>query len=204
MQHYPLNLSRYLNNDGISFETDVEDGNFDGLGNTYPAEKLPASKRITNICGTPMLFPDKSDGAFNNIALEAQQIVVSSSSYSTLAVIGASDSGRYVDGGYQDLIVFSYRENIEESAKLRLKDWVCIEDQRPGGYEALRCPYMHCSTGRCALSERGYETYPTLWYEEIEIDESKTLERIHLPDNPCMHIFSMTLIELKISSKGIR
>lgn len=193
MHHYPLDLSRYLNNDGISFEADVEDGDFDGSGNTYPAEKLPASKQLASLCGTPMLFPDKRDGAFNNIVLEAQQIVVSSGNYATLAAIGAADSGRYADGEYQDLIIFSYRD-AEESATLRLKDWVCIEEQRRGGREALRCPYMHSPKGRCALSERGYETYPTLWYEEIEIDESKTLERIHLPDNPCMHIFSMTLI----------
>ncbi len=193
MSHYPLDLSRYFNNDGISFATDVEDGDFDGLGNTYPAEKLPASTQLTTLCGTPMLFPAKCDGAFNNIVLEAQQVVVSSGNYSTLAIIGAADSGRYVDGGYQDLIVLSYCD-AEECATLSLKDWVCIEEQRPGGREALRCPYMHSPTGRCTLSERGYETQPTLWYEEIEIDESKTLERIHLPDNPCMHIFSMTLI----------
>ena len=193
MQHYPVDLSRYFNNDGISFETEVEDGDFDGLGNTYPAEKLPASTQLTTLCGTPMLFPDKCNGVFNNVVLEAQQIVVSSGSYATLAVIGAADSGRYADGGYQDLIVFSYRD-VEERATLSLKDWICIEEQRRGGREALRCPYMHSPTGRCGLSERGYETYPTLWYEEIEIDASKTLERIHLPDNPCMHIFSMTLI----------
>ena len=193
MQHYPVDLSRYFNNDGISFEADIEDGDFDGLGNTYPAEKLPASTQLTTLCGTPMLFPDKCDGAFNNVVLEAQQIVVSAGNYSTLAVIGAADSGRYADGGYQDLIVFSYRD-VEERATLSLKDWICIEEQRRGGREALRCPYMHSPTGRCTLSERGYETYPTLWYEEIEIDASKTLERIHLPDNLCMHIFSMTLI----------
>lgn len=121
MQHYPLDLSRYLNNDGISFETDVEDGDFDGLGNTYPAEKLPASKQLTNLCGTPLLFPDKRDGTFNNVVLEAQQIMVPSGNYSTLAVIGAADSGRYADGGYQDRIVFLYGD-AEEHATLRLKD----------------------------------------------------------------------------------
>lgn len=200
MQYYPLDLSQYLNNDGISFENGTEDGDFDGLGNTYPAEKLPASKQLANLCETPLLFPDKRDGAFNNVVLEAQQIMVPSGNYSTLAVIGAADSGRYADGGYQDRIVFSYRD-AEEHATLRLKDWICIEEQRFGGREALRCPYMHGPTGRCALSERGYETYPTLWYEEIEIDESKTLEHIHLPDNPCMHIFAMTLMARGCSRK---
>ena len=203
MQYYPLDIGPYFNNDGISFETGVGNGDFDGLGNTYPAEKLPASNQLVNLCGTPILFPDKQDDAFNNIILESQQIIVPVGNYCTLAIIGASDSGRYVGGGYEEPLILSYWENTKEKVKLRLKDWICIEEQRIGGKEALRCPYMHCPEGRCAVSERGYETYPTLWYEEISVDDSKTLDHIKLPDNPCMHIFAMTLEPIRKLSQPV-
>lgn len=194
MLYYPLPLEAYFNNDGISYSTDFTDGDFDGLGNTYPAENLPFSNQLTKLCDASILFPDKRDGALNNIALEGQEIAVFPENYNHLVVIGASDSGRYAGGGYVEPIHFLYLGGRKETADLSLKDWNCIPEQRQGGQKALHCSFMHTPEGKRIRSERGYETRPTLWFEQIELDDTYMLGKIALPDNPCMHIFALTLI----------
>ena len=193
MFYYPLPLDAHFNNDGISYHTDCTDGDFDGLGNTYPAEELPPSGKFTELGDASLLFPDKSDGALNNIVLEGQQIEIPASYFNSLIVIGASDSGRYAGGGYTEPVHLLYQDG-EEEKELSLKDWLCIPEQRPGGQEALRCRCMHTPQGRSARSERGYPTHPTLWLEQIELDETRRIEQIRFADNPCMHVFALTLI----------
>lgn len=41
-----LNLDPYFNNDGISYNSNPSDGDFDCYGQTYPAEELPKSNSI--------------------------------------------------------------------------------------------------------------------------------------------------------------
>lgn len=194
MRWYPLSLERYFNNDGISSAGNFTDGDFDGLGNTFPAEELPAANLVVELAGVAVLFPEKRDGASNNLALEAQEIEVAPRHYGALAAIGAADSGRYAGGEFAEAIYFLYRDGGAEKQQLRLKDWNCIPGQRRGGVEAIRCRLMHTPSGKCVRTERGYRTRPTLWWARIELDEGRLLQKIVLPDNPCMHLFAMTLI----------
>ena len=192
MSYVMVPLEDHFNNMGISFSESCHCGDFDGLGNSFPAEELPTFGEKVEFNSTPFLFPYKSDGAPDNIVLEGQQIAVPPAQYQALAVLGASDSARYADGAFEDHIYFCSRDKRQER-RLRLKDWICIAEQRAGGREALRCPFMNTPSGQISRSERGYETLPTLWLEEIALDARDYLYSIILPDNPCMHIFSMTL-----------
>ena len=42
MSHVMVPLEDHFNNAGISFSEPCHRGDFDGLGNSFPAEKLPA------------------------------------------------------------------------------------------------------------------------------------------------------------------
>lgn len=185
-------LEDHFNNSGISFIGSCHCGDFDGLGNSFPAEKLPVFGKKVEFNGTPFLFPPKNDGVPDNMALEGQQIVVPHAKYHTLAVLGASDSARYADGAFEDHIYFCSGDK-QQARSLSLKDWICIAEQRAGGREALRCPVMNTPSGQISKSEKGYETLPTLWLEEIALDDRDYLCSIIFPDNPCMHVFAMTL-----------
>ncbi len=192
MSHVMVPLEDHFNNSGISFIGSCHRGDFDGLGNSFPAEELPAFGKKVEFNGTPFLFPPKNDGAPDNMALEGQQIVVPHAKYQTLAVLGASDSARYADGAFEDYIYFCSGDK-QQARSLSLKDWICIAEQRAGGREALRCPVMNTPSGHISKSEKGYETLPTLWLEEIALDDRDYLCSIIFPDNPCMHVFAMTL-----------
>lgn len=192
MSHVIIPLEDHFNNAGISFSESCHRGDFDGLGNSFPAEELPAFGKKVEFNGTPFLFPCKSDGTPDNMALEGQQIVVPLARYQALMVLGASDSARYADGAFEDHIYFCSRDK-RQARRLSLKDWICIAEQRAGGREALRCPFMNTPSSQISRSEKGYETLPTLWLEEIALDARDYLCSIIFPDNPCMHIFAMTL-----------
>lgn len=192
MSYVMVPLEDHFNNTGISFSESCHLGDFDDLGNSFPAEELPAFGTKVEFNGTPFLFPHKNDGAPDNMALEGQQLVVPNAKYQTLTVLGASDSARYADGAFEDYIYFCSRDK-RQARRLCLKDWICIAEQRAGGREALRCPFMNTPNGQISRSEKGYDTLPTLWLEEIALDTRDCLFSIIFPDNPCMHIFAMTL-----------
>ena len=192
MSYVMVPLEDHFNNVGVSFRESCHNGDFDGLGNSFPAEELSIFGKRVVFNGTPFLFPYKNNGVPDNMALEGQHIVVPHAKYQALAVLGASDSARYADGSFEDHIYFCSRDK-RQARRLCLKDWICIAEQRAGGREALRCPFMNTPSGQISRSEKRYETLPTLWLEEIDLDARDYLCSIILPDNPCMHIFAMTL-----------
>lgn len=88
-RYLPLDLRRYFNNDGISFDDLKCDGNFDGNGATFPAEELPSSNTLIHIDGIPFHFPSKERGEANNIALAGQTIGFAPSRVKAIHALGA-------------------------------------------------------------------------------------------------------------------
>ena len=182
-----LDLSPYFNNDGISWDTDRSDGDFDGHGMTFPAEELPESNCIVTLCGVDILFPDKGDGVKNNMVLEGQTVPVPVGRYSEIYILGASDWGsfeeevalRYSDGRYERVLLGLTNCNIP-LGRLRF-----------GEKEAIRCTGCHFPDADLH-SPRG-NTSCGIWLQTLKADPERELEAIQFGDNPSMHIFAITL-----------
>jgi hypothetical protein len=182
-----VELSPYFNNDGISYRHNRMDGDLDGEGMTFPAEELPESCAIVTLCGIDFFFPDKRDGALNNLFLEGQLIAIPPNQYSVLHVLGVSEGG-----SFEDKIAFQYTDGGEERVMLGLTNcrlpWgeVKFGEQRP-----LLFAEMHFPPGDWHTSS----DHPTcgLWLQSLAIDSARKLRAIQLADNPAMHLFAMTL-----------
>ena len=67
-----VDLRPYFDNDGISYATNLEDGDFN-FQCSYPAEEMPAPGRCT-LAGVPFEFPDYADGVDNCVRLPGKTI----------------------------------------------------------------------------------------------------------------------------------
>lgn len=181
-----LDLAAHFNNDGISSDADRTDGDFTGAGNTYPEEDLPPSNSVVVCEGVPFRFPDKGDGLNNNVSLEGQRIPVPEGRYDTLYFLGAS-------GGYsmEDTIRFAFANDFTELATFGLSSWRLCHSLKYGERVAIQCsgyhfPSQHVYTDRIDVDYG-------IWMQRILICNDGVLESIEFPDNPDLHVFSMTL-----------
>lgn len=182
-----IDLSPYFNNDGISYDTNRSDGDFDGHGMTFPAEELPESDAIITLYGIDFLFPDKSDGAKNNLTLEGQTIAVLMNKYSDIYILGASEWG-----SFEEEVTLQYADGDCEKALLGLTNCnIHFGMLRFGEKEAIKCtgshfPHadMHSSRGNMNCG---------IWLQVLRANPRKELKAIQLGDNPSMHIFALTL-----------
>lgn len=182
-----IDLSPFFRNDGISYDTNRSDGDFDGHGLTFPAEELPESNTVITLHGTDFLFPDKSDGAKNNVILEGQTIPVPVNRYSNIYILGASEQG-----SFEEKIIFQYTAGNFEKVQLGLTD--CRNHfgmLQFGEKEAIKCSSYHYPNADLH-SSRGNRNCG-IWLQVIRVNSWKELKGIQLGDNPSMHIFAMTV-----------
>ena len=184
-----LDLTPYFNNDGISYDADRTDGNFDGDGATYPAEDLPPSNSPVECEGVVFRFPSKEDGQNNNIVLEGQWIVVPQDVFDGLYFLGVSL------GGYlEDVVRFVFADGSKEEAFLGLSGWNKSHNLRYGERVGMLCSGYHFPSKHIYTDRVGVDY--GIWMQHIPIGAAHPLVAVELPDNPGMHIFAMTLHRL--------
>lgn len=189
-----LNLTPYLNSDGISSDTDRADGDFNGCGATYPAEDLPASNAILECEGAVFRFPDKTDGRNNNMSLCGQRIRLPQDNYDALYLLGAAEDD------LEDTVRLCSPDSAETTAFLGLSGWSKCHSLRYGERVAVRCsgyhfPSKHVYTDRVGVAYG-------IWMQVVPIPTHRRLAGIHLPDNPGMHIFAATLRRASFRTPG--
>ena len=181
-----IDLFSYFNNDGISYDTDRSNGDFDGNGKTFPAEDLPDSRSVVSYYGVDFLFPDKSDGKMNNITLEHQSIHVPPGNYQKIYVLGVSEGG-----SFEESVMLRYADHGSERAALGLSSWHRGYKLIYGESIAIRSFGLHAHGKEFLTDELG--VIYGIWFQSLRVDPQRKLVEIGLPDNPCMHIFAMTL-----------
>lgn len=181
-----LDLTPYFNNDGISFDDNRGDGDFAGLGVTYPAEDLPPSNALVVCLGVPFRFPDKRDGRNNNISMEGQRISVSQARFANLFLLGAAE-----ENSLEDVIRFVYVSGRQHETPLGLSSWRLRHDLKYGERVAIECRGYHFLTHDVHTDLLGVDY--GIWLQTVAIDPTECLAAIELPDNPGMHVFAMTL-----------
>jgi hypothetical protein len=182
-----IDLSSYFNNDGISYNTNRLDGDFDGHGMTFLAEELPESNYILTLHGIDFLFPDKSDGAKNNLILEEQTIPVPVNTYSGIYILGASECG-----SFEEEVILQYADGDHETVLLSLSNChMQFGMLRFGEKEAIKCSGYRCLHVDLH-SSRGNRNCG-IWLQVLRANPRNDLKAIQLGDNVCMHIFALTL-----------
>lgn len=182
-----LDLHPLFNNDGISWDHYLEDGDFDGEGGTYPAESLPPSNTRCECRGIPFFFPSKEDGALNNVALEGQSLVLPEGQYQSLYLLGAADSGYFAEWLEVE------EEEGSRCCRLELSSWHGFEGPRFGEWPGLVCNGYHSGDLGDTHSDGRVRREVWMWVQSIALEPGRRLRRLTFPDNPCLHLFAATL-----------
>lgn len=177
-----LDLTPLFTSDAFSLSSRPQRGNFDNrsgvYGATYPAERAPAASSRFEAGGVEFLFPP-TDSEANNVALLGQRVEVPAGRYAAVHLLGSSEQGNY-----QAPLLAVYEDGSEE-LPLGLSDWC----QLPRYGESVAVEFAQ-RRGASGAVER---ITCRIFMQSLELDESRTLVRLELPDRETMHLFAITL-----------
>lgn len=178
--YYPLRLSDDYNNNGFSYELEQRIGNFTTFGSSYPGDEIPDQTDLI-IEGVPFLFPD-AKSTFNNIELENQRLSIPENDYTAMFILGAADNG-----SYDEEIQYHFNNTLVYQMPLALTNWT---DHMPKYNEKVvyRCSGIYTQQGALLTSKQ-----TTIWLQTLVFEHPIHMNTIVLPDNPCMHLFAITL-----------
>jgi alpha-L-fucosidase 2 len=175
-----VELDAHFDNDAITSEFYMGDGDFDGAGNTYPAAALPQTGGVTDD-GIPFRFVNGVEGTRNNVTAAGQTIAVPAGAYARLHLLGASDNGNT-----STTMTATYADGSTAAVPLRLTDWKT--GPAYGETEAVRAPQFHSRTG-------AKDVKVAIFHQVEDLDPGKELTAITLPTlaAPRPHLFAITL-----------
>jgi len=177
-----VDLSEYFDNDGISSAERPHDGAFNIWSNTLPSEELPESGTIVNVDGIPFRFPDKADGACNNLRCGRQLVPVPPGRYDWIYLLGAAERRS------EDWLYLHYADGSVDPEWLRVSDFWPETPAYFGEPAAFRCTALHYQR------HVQHRMRPTIWRQRVPVPRECELATIRLPDNPAIHLFAMTLV----------
>ena len=178
--YYPVPLSHNYNNNGFSYALEQRIGNFTTFGSSYPGDEIPDQTDI-RIEDIPFLFPD-TGSTFNNIELENQQLSIPENHYTAMSILGAADNG-----SYEEEVQYYLNNTLVHQMPLALTNWT---DHIPKYNEKVvyRCSGIYTQKGALLTTKQ-----TTIWLQTLLFEHPIHINTIVLPDNPCMHIFAITL-----------
>ena len=195
-EYLPLDISSYFNNNGVSFDSDVTTGDFNGEGDTYPGEDLPPSDTKVFCEDVPFVFPKIEKGTENNLALTNHVIHFPHGRYDKLYLLGAAENG-----DYEENFELVYQESIIETVKIGLTSWHGFEGTKFGESIGIKCTGYHSA----ALLQNAHtdiyinrDTF--IWVQNVDLNQEYVLRSMKCPYNPCIHFFAMTLSKSKTPS----
>jgi len=175
-----VDLAAHFDNDGITSEFYMGDGDFDGAGDTYPAAALPQTGGVTGD-GIPFLFVNGVEGTRNNVTAAGQTIEVPAGAYARLHLLGASENGNT-----NTTMTVTYADGSTAAVPLRLTDWKASPAYDET--EAVRAPQFHTRTG-------AKDVPVAIFHQAVALDPAKALASLTLPamTAPRAHLFAITL-----------
>jgi len=178
-------------------DTDPSTGDFDGKGSTFPAEFIPPDASVSGEASRvypvgyqldrgaqpdgriSFYYPEKTPGAKNAIACDAQKVSVDQGQYRALHILGASSDG----DAFGD-ITLNYSGG-DQAAKLQMSDW---------GTAPAHGEKIGVET-RFRRSKDGDEPNKPcrLFHYAIPLDPARMLPGVTLPKNAKMKVVAVTL-----------
>lgn len=182
-----VNLSTHVNNTGIAGPDAASGGGLDGEGMAFPSEVMPPRGALVAVGGVPFLWPESAARVADNVILEGQRIQVPPGRYRALHVLGVSEGG-----SFEETLILHHGPGGLEEVDLGLTDcrphWGRLKF---GEQVAVRFKEMRFPPGDTHTSNGG--EFCGLWKQTLAVDDAGELVAVQLPDNPCMHVFAMTL-----------
>jgi len=183
-------LGDYFNNDGISYNENRKDGNFDTpenpAGSSYPAEELPPGNAVVPVLEhSPLLimFPPKQEGKLNNIACEGQIL----KGFTPQRFREAYFIGSGVKGNQKGVFKFRFRDGTVVKKSLEFRDW-CVSS------EDIEDPAVYTCTHRHDYQGRDEKIGCRLFAVKTILNTERYLTSIQLPNNSNIHIFAITVM----------
>jgi hypothetical protein len=178
-------------------DTAPSTGDFDGKGSSFPAECIPPDASVSGEASRvypvgyqlergaqpdgriSFYYPEKTPGAKNAIACDAQKVSVDQGQYRALHILGASS-----DGDASGDITLNY-SNGDQTARLQMTYWTDLPKHGEKiGFETRFC---RSATGDDPI-------HPCrLFHYMIPLDPAKTLTGVTLPKNVKMKVVAVTL-----------
>ncbi|WP_348652594.1 glycoside hydrolase family 95-like protein [Streptomyces sp. WMMC500] len=177
----PVDLSGHADNDGVSYETAMADGDFDGSGFTYPAEQLPPPGDLLWE-GLRFTFPAYGNGAANNVTGNGSRLTVPPGRYAGVHLMGAASGGDLTAAR----LVAGYADGSTAELEFALTDWG--RQPLPGNTEVLRTTRRHGASGPNSTKVGIFATVTAL-------DPARELRTLTLPvtTRPQVHLFAVSL-----------
>lgn len=182
-----IDLRPYYNNDGISSQANLDDGNF-SEGILYPAESLPATEALFRVEGIPFVFPSKDDRQLNNLNCRGQTIDLPDRPAAALCFLGASDGRLFVRGHHRTTVTLRYVDGRREQHPLWLTPWDS-EAAHYGNRLAIRTDGFHVQNRVAAGGGR------SLFMACLYPRRSAPLERLQLGADESVHLFALTMAD---------
>ncbi|PSL02851.1 beta-galactosidase [Haloactinopolyspora alba] len=184
------------NNTGTSSDDDVDQGNLDGVGNSYSrqalaAEGLDAGATVRHD-GLDFSWPDVPPGQPDNIVATGQTVFVDGAG-ERLGVLGASSSGSVSGPG-----VVHYTDGSTATFTLTLDDW--WYEPGPANEIVAATPYVN-SQGLGGRPRGQRDHTVRIFAASAPLDPAKTVEAVTLPAGGStgpgrvtgMHLFALAV-----------
>jgi hypothetical protein len=178
----PVDLE--FDNDAISTPEHPTDGDFDGSGNTYPSEQLPAAGTVT-FGHVPFAFPSSADGERNNLVTNGQSIALSAGKYRRLHVLASASSGPV-----EATARVTYADGSTQTVRLNVPNWLENTPDAP-----IRSLYRRTRT------DPQEERVADIFRFAYDLDGAKEISSISIGKatgasaSAALHVFALTLQE---------
>jgi len=209
-RYLPQDLAAVLDTDGISSAGNRTDGDLDGKGGTFPAERLPpyilrqpqgapALQTSHYPCGlwarpvgtrpspegpvrdmVSFRYPDKRERTMNAVSCNGQRLDLSTEPATAVHLLGCATAA---DATGTITLVFKDGTALQRPLKMSL--WTAPPTN--GEHTAFGFDYRHTPQGD-NVAGGAYLNHYTL-----RLDNAKALAAVVLPRNPAMKVFALTV-----------
>lgn len=183
-------LEDHLDEFGIS-RMGAPTGDFDGEGNSFPAEALAAAGWRpgvpVTVLGTQMQLPDYGPGRPDHLLSDGQRVSVTGDAYSSMTFLATATrtDGELTGAQGRGRIVYSDRS--ESTFDVEVPDWT----EGPAGDAALNLPYANAED-REEPSQIGAVR---MYARTVPVDPNREVDHVVLPrvhdESARMHVFAM-------------
>lgn len=169
-------LTEYFDQDAFSYDSDRRDGDYDGSGNTYPADLAERNSKYGSI---PFKLGSFENDRNNSIICDRQVISLEKGRYAAIYLAGSS-----TNGNKSGVFKINYTDGTYSSVTVSMKDW-CTSDT--SGQSVLQSmSHRHSYSGNNG-------TICRIFVYTLPADTGKTVKSITLPAEKDMHILAITL-----------
>lgn len=181
-----------FNNSGISNDTNVLQGNFDGVGFSYSAQTLQNAGltpgKTLNFNGVSFLWPKAAVGTPNNVVAQGQVIPVTAGQGATmLAFLGSAAFGPSTGKA-----TITYTDGTTQTFTLAFSDWTL----NGGGSTPLNADQVVVALPyRNGVHGRQLDQMPEVFFTSVALQPGKTIKSVTLPtgtNQGQIHIFAMS------------